>query len=167
MGAAAGRDERLEEAAVRAPMGEELGVPLHGEQERVGGSLVALHRAVGGPRGGAEPVAEAVDGLVVEGVDAQLLGLQRGGQAAAGQEGDGVGRLVGRIGLAVVDEGAGAAIEGRCWCSVPPSATFRSWDPRQIARIGRPRVNAARASASSVASSSASVGPRSGSGSAP
>ena len=40
----------------------------------------------------------------------------------------------------------------RLWCSVPPSATFSSWKPRQIASTGTPRATAARISGSVVLS---------------
>ena len=43
-----------------------------------------------------------------------------------------------------------------CWCSVPPSATFSSWMPRQIASTGMPRAIASGISRSVVASRSRS-----------
>ena len=44
------------------------------------------------------------------------------------------------------------------WCRLPPSATFISWKPRQIAKIGMPRLSAARISGSVVASRAGSCG---------
>ena len=46
-----------------------------------------------------------------------------------------------------------------CWCSVPPQATLSACEPRQMARIGRPRLSARRARLSSNASRLGSVGP--------
>ena len=43
---------------------------------------------------------------------------------------------------------------GRCWCSVPPAATFMTCIPRQMPSSGRSRSSARRASASSNASRS-------------
>ena len=47
----------------------------------------------------------------------------------------------------------------RCWCRVPPRATFSVWAPRQMASTGRPSASAWRASSSSNRSTSGSIGP--------
>ena len=41
---------------------------------------------------------------------------------------------------------------GRCWCSVPPSSTLRTWQPRQMASTGRSAARAAASSARSLSS---------------
>ena len=51
---------------------------------------------------------------------------------------------------------------GRCWWSVPPRATLSACSPRQMARIGRPRASARRASSSSKQVELGLVGPELG-----
>ncbi|PQM47146.1 hypothetical protein C1Y40_02669 [Mycobacterium talmoniae] len=38
---------------------------------------------------------------------------------------------------------------GRCWCSVPPSATLSTWAPRQMPSTGSPSRSAAASKANS------------------
>ncbi len=86
-----------------------------------------------------EAVAEAVDRLVVEGVDGEPAAARDAVQRRAGVDGHGVGRLVRRR-----RSGGGSAM---CWCSVPPRATFSACMPRQMASIGRSRSGRRRAGA--------------------
>ena len=53
---------------------------------------------------------------------------------------------------------------GMSCTSVPPSATFATWTPRQMASVGRRRARAARTSASSKASRRACTSPSAGCG---
>src|SRR5215207_6771727 len=86
---------RLHQRLEEPPVGERLGVPLDADREAR--TLDALDRSVARPRGHAQPVAEAVDRLVVEGVDGHRPRAQQPGQAAAVQDLDLVGGL--RTGL--------------------------------------------------------------------
>ena len=82
-------------------MHERLDVPLDAEIERLAVALDRLHDAVVGPRHGAQIAAEAVDGLVVERVDVEVLGADDRGQPRPGLDPHVVRRLPARLGLAV------------------------------------------------------------------
>ena len=90
------------------------------------------------PRDGAQVEADAVDRLVVEGVDLDRAAAGRLREARVGRDAHLVARL--RAGL-----GSGGARSlpsvnsGRCWCSVPWRATLSSCAPRQMPRIGMRR----------------------------
>ena len=126
-------------------------MPLHADREA--GALDRLDRAVGGAGGDPQPAAEAVDRLVVEGVD-----LDRARRRSAPAR-----RVPASTSTSWETWQPGSLWRwpGRCWCSVPPQATLSACAPRQMPSSGIPRSSAARASASSKASSDGSVGPSS------
>jgi hypothetical protein len=109
-------DEGLEEAVVGG-VGEVFGVPLYAEPEGEGGVFEGFDEAVGGKGAGNEAVAEAVDALVVAGIDGQAGEVKDGGEAGAGVDFDvvgvnavagfAVGEAVGEVGEMLV-EGAAA-----------------------------------------------------------
>jgi hypothetical protein len=68
------RDELLEQGAVRTIGDECLGVPLHGEDERVRWILDRLDRAIGRARAHAQPGADPVHGLMMKRVHSELGG---------------------------------------------------------------------------------------------
>ena len=80
---------------------QSLGVPLHAEHEAWPGSLDGLDRAVGGVRDRAEAAPRPVDGLVVEGIDAQGPRAHESGELRAVLDVHRVGSRGGRLGLAV------------------------------------------------------------------
>ena len=142
-----------------------LGVPDDAEGEVLAGQLDRLGQVVlGRPSRHLQPLPQAVDALVVVGPDDEALDPRRG-----------AGERVRVEPHVVLAEGAGdrrgasraPSASGRCWTSVPPSATFSSCMPRQIPSTGMSRSSARRASASSKASRSGQVPRVSGCGSAP
>ena len=60
--------------------------------------------------------------------------------------------------------GAWSVTSSKCWTSVPPQATFRSWMPRQIPSTGRSRSSAPRSRPSSAPSRRWCFGPVRGMG---
>ena len=83
---------------------ERLGVPLHAEVERVPVALETLDEAVRRPGDRAQPLAEAVRRLVVEGVDVGLGHAHHAREPRAGLDPHGVGGDAARLGLAVALE---------------------------------------------------------------
>ena len=71
---------------------EVFGVPLDAEPEGEGGVFEGFDEAVGGAGGGDEAVADAVDALVVAGIDGKGLEIKDGGEAGAGVDFDVVRR---------------------------------------------------------------------------
>ena len=162
LGAGSGGDQKVEQRAVRA---QALGVPLDAEDEPFAGVLDRFDRPVRCPGRGHEPVAERLNGLVVERVDLERRAAERGPEPAVRRGLDAVGGNARVLGLPMVD--AGSDDIGKMLVERPPRATFSNCMPRQMARIGSLRRSAARTSASSTASTRGSVGPSSGWGSAP
>ena len=101
-GARRGLDQGTHDGGVLGAVREDLGVPLHAEEEAGAGIEDRFDRPVRRVRDHFEAAAEVVDRLVVEGVDGEPAAARDAVQRRAGRQGDGVGRLVRRVGLAVV-----------------------------------------------------------------
>ena len=76
---------------------QHLRMPLHPEHVRRALDFDRLDGAVFGPPDRAGPVAQPLDGLMVQCVDSERRAAQRGGDAALGIETDVVNRLVVRV----------------------------------------------------------------------
>ena len=102
--------------------------------------LERLDDAVGGAADDAQAVAELVDRLVVvarRGDRASRPSPRRAASPASSVDLV-LARAAGarRAGRAAATPGS----SGMCWYSVPPSATLRTWMPRQIASVGTERI---------------------------
>ena len=110
----------------------------------------SLDRAVRRPGLGDQPRRQPGDALVVKGVHAERLAAGQPGEGAAGSQ----AHAMGLGGARSRANGWSAGVEWskrsgrswRRWCRLPPSATFNSWKPRQIASSGTPAAIAARMS---------------------
>ena len=104
---------------------------------RAPGSSTASIDLVVRPRHGPEAVAEVLDRLVVEAVHARRSAPARSREqrCPARSSPRACDRCARRPGCARCSS---PKTSGTCWCSVPLSATFRTWMPRQIASSGTP-----------------------------
>ena len=168
--------EHAQEPRVHSPL--LLQFPLHG-QHGAPGDLDRLGHPVGRRRHDRESLAEAVDRLVVERVDFDCGRVERALEQAPGVISISW-RGCGGGGEPATDEastsfhfahpgslGCASASRLTSWASVPPSATFSTWMPRHMPRIGIPRSSARPTSSSSNASRCGSVAASSGWGSWP
>ena len=127
--------QRLEEARVLAC----LGVPEDADREALALELERLDAAVLVVRDRPQPLAEAGVALVVVRLDGRPLAEQAARAACRARS-----RRRGR--RSAGDSPCGPSCptwSGRCWIRSPPSATFSTCEPRQIASTGRSRSSAA------------------------
>ena len=158
--AAGGVDEALEQRRVLGAVRQQLGVPLHAQAEARGRVPQRLDGAVGRPRADLEAGADAVGGLVMEGVDREAVGAGQPVQERAAVDVDVVRR---REPLVALEVRRASLRSGRCWCSVPPRETLSACSPRQMPSSGRSRSAAPASSASSYSSETRSTsGPSAG-----
>ena len=146
-------DESLEQSAELARAPEVLRMPLHADAEPGAGLFDRLDDAVWRRGGDDETRRGLLDGLMMPAVDGDAvvgaeLRLRAATRGACRRR---RGRRARRRSWARVIECASVVPEalGMSWISVPPAATLRTCAPRQIARTGRSRASASRASASS------------------
>src|SRR2546428_5014024 len=134
---------------------EVFGMPLHGDGEApLIGVLERLDHVVGRSSDLPQVAPEAVNRLVVEAVHAKLGDSDDGADPRVFRlQLHVVGGDVAPVGLAMLD--LVAEHVGTCWCSVPPSATFSTCSPRQIANTGTSSRSARSTSSSSRPSRSA------------